>query len=119
MNKTPKMHEWVKYVEDTIARHSSAPAKRGKFKGHGQTDSGLAFTVIAGFVAKYVEIKYRGQMVDGNLATAMLLGKILLAWSMNCARAKTMDPNRPLKLRRRAVRRLQAHRAEPDYPDHG
>ena len=99
----------LRLVELLILTHSTPPRKQGKYKGHGETDT-LAWIIrLAEFVMR--EQKKRKGSFDGNMAAAARLGQILVTWYCNVHRAKTMDPNRPLGLRRTAYRRLSAYRA--------
>jgi hypothetical protein len=96
---------WLRYVESAIARHSSAPFKSGPFKGHSTTNTTAWVTELM-----YALQDQRKQMAgkktyDENMAMAADLGFTLVAWYANVQRAKSLDPNRPVKLRQEAQKR--------------
>ena len=114
MKKRPRpLIEWVRRIESLIAEHSTPPRKRGKYKGHGSTDTVTWIQLLV--VELQAEIKRlngRSIAYDENMALSHLVGLVLSAWYFNVHRAKTLDSNRPLVLRRKAGRRLAARRIE-------
>lgn len=102
---------WLSVVESLIGKHSTAPRKSGKHKGHATTDTQAWVRDLSRMVERYIGARNRGLSYDGNMAQAALLGLILSAWYANVHRAKCYDPNRPLRLRRQAYARLEQHRA--------
>jgi hypothetical protein len=52
---------------------------------------------------------------DENIGTAQVLAMILATWSARIARAKAMDPHRPVSLRRQAYRAFMAFVSELHY----
>ena len=49
-----------------------------------------------------VQMEFKGDNYDPNMRTALCMGMILMHWYARIHRAKAMDPNRPLTLRRQA-----------------
>lgn len=104
------MPVWLRLVEMLISKHSTAPRTRGKYKGHASTDERLWINELAFMVSNYIKARSRGRTYDNNMAVASLLGAILVSWYANVQRAKSMDPNRPLRLRRGAYAQLEKYR---------
>ena len=92
---------WLRHIEKVIKANTSPPATEGKHKGHGFTDQGWPVEVVSDIVccAKVQRVDEKG---DGNMAMALCIGYVFLMWFMHVQYAKANDPNRPLKLRRRA-----------------
>jgi hypothetical protein len=103
---------WLQRVETLIAEHTTTPRTRGKYKGHGSTDS-VAWVqkLVVELQAEIKRMNGRSIAYDENMALAHSAGLVLSAWYFNVHRAKTLDPNRPLALRRKAGRRLADRRA--------
>lgn len=102
--------QWLEIIQYLIKKYSSAPRKRGKYKGHSMTDSAAWINELARFCQHYIHERSRGKAYDENMALASLLGLILSAWYAQVHRAKGMDPNRPLN-RRIVFRQLAKFRA--------
>ena len=105
------LSQWLKIVEFYISEHSTPPRKSGKYKGHSSTNERLWIADLTIAVGTYIASRNQGKAYDNNMAVAAMLGLILSAWFANVQRAKVMDPNRPLALRRKAYGRLERHRA--------
>ena len=93
---------WLVEVQHLIGKHSTE-AKYGPNKAHARTDSVAWVADLARLVAAHVEAKNRGRHYDENMALASGLGLILVAWYAHVHRAKSYDPNRPLKARQAAA----------------
>lgn len=103
MAKGKTIEEFLKLCESRIAARSTAPRKRGKYKGHSDTNAVAWVTDMVKLVQSDIKRRYgRRHDYDGNMALAREVGAVLLLWYANVHRAKTMDPNRPLSVRRRA-----------------
>ena len=94
-------HYWIMYIQGLIERHSGTAATKGKAKGHSTTDNRW-YDKLRKQVQKCIKRSAKGSY-DGNMATASIMGYILILWYTRLHRAKTMDPNRPVK------HRLMAH----------
>ena len=105
---------WLVQVQRLIGKHSTE-AKYGPNNAHAMTDSVAWVTDLAQLVAAYVKADNRGRYYDENMALASTLGLILVAWYAHVHRAKSMDPNRPLKLRREAAMQRANFVAELNY----
>jgi hypothetical protein len=112
MKRIPKLSlpEWIRFVEYLIHKHSTEVITKGKYKGHRMTRTTDWIKELGSAVMMYLDYHNRGKTYDGNMAAAALMGQILVAWFTNVQRAKTMDPNRPLALRRQAYLRLEKYR---------
>ncbi len=91
--------EWLQLVQYLIAKHSTKPRTRGKYKGHSSTDSIAWVAELSCICAYYIRLRNRGLAYDENMALASLMGIILCAWYAQVQRAKGMDLNRPLSRR--------------------
>lgn len=113
VKKLPKLkiHQWLDLIQLLIGKHSTAPRKTGKFKGHASTNSVAWVVDLADVCRLYLIAHSRGKPYDENMALASLLGLILSAWYAQVHRAKGMDPNRPLA-RRKVFRRLAQWKGE-------
>ena len=110
--RSPKpLGYWLQRVEHLIAANTTAPRVRGKYKGHGSTDSCTWVAVLSNEVNADIRASNRGIGYDENLALASTLGVILSTWYALCHRAKAYDLNRPLTLRRKALKRCTDYRA--------
>lgn len=100
---------WLKHMQEAIAKHSTPPRTRGKWKGHGDTNSPAWISEVAYDMHRAIQAdwKRRGVVGDENMALSHLLGSMLLAWYAQVHLAKCLDPNRPLKNRRAALRQRQ------------
>jgi hypothetical protein len=103
--------DWLRLTEVLIAENSSKPRTRGKYKGHGSTDTLAWIHQLAFICQQYIVAKNKGKTYDENMAMASLLGKVLTAWYCLVRRAKSYDPNRPLA-RRQANRQIHKYRGE-------
>jgi hypothetical protein len=103
---------WLKRCECLIVKHSTAPRVRGKYKGHSSTDAAAWVRDLTDEVQAWIRRTRPGIAYDENMALASTLGLILSTWYALVHRAKTYDPNRPLKLRRKANRIVTDFRAE-------
>lgn len=107
MKRKPKkpisIREWVQRCEALIQVHSTPARTRGKYKGHGSTDSVAWISDLVNEAWREIRRTRKGMAYDENMALASLVGLILATWYSNVHRAKAFDPNRPLKLRRRAL----------------
>lgn len=99
------MTEWLMLVQGLIAKHSTAPRKGGKFKGHGSTDVEAWMRDLTAASRRSLKITATSPF-DENMAIALHVGSVLLAWWACVQRAKTYDPNRPLELRREVNKRF-------------
>lgn len=104
--------DWLKFCESRIAARSTRARTRGKYKGHASTDSYAWIKDLVIEAQSYIKRTRRGIAYDENMALGSLVGLILVTWYCNVHRAKTYDPNRPVKLRRRAARQLAAFKAD-------
>ena len=101
--------EWVQLVEDLIAAYSTKPRKRGKYKGHVNTDPSW-IKELATICWSHVVAHNKGRMRDNNMALARLLGRVLVIWYCTVQRAKSFDPSRTLE-RRKANAQVTRYRA--------
>lgn len=106
-----KIKTWLLLVQRLIGEHSSAPRRRGKYKGHASTDSVAWVRELARRCNQHIRQRNRGSAYDENMALASLMGLVLSAWYAQVHRAKGMDPNRPLA-RRQVFKRLAKFRAD-------
>ncbi len=86
--------DWLRTMELMIAACTTPPRKRGKWKGHGDTDSVKAFGGMLVAMNKYIARKMKGKTYDGNMALAASLGRVFVTWYCLVHRAKIYDPNR-------------------------
>lgn len=93
---------WLAICERLIAEHTTPPRTRGKYKGHGSTDALAWTTRLLELLQADIRRNNKGIGYDENMALAKLAGLVFSAWYANVHRAKTLDPNRPLRLRRNA-----------------
>jgi hypothetical protein len=92
---------WVEYVQREIWEHV-LEGEDGKV--HPEID-------VVGWqrrVVGIVELSRPDGEYDENIRGALVLGVVMLLWGMRISRAKAYDPNRPLELRQRALRRWSA-----------
>lgn len=95
---------WLKRVQNLINKHSSEPRKSGKYKGHGSTDTALWIRDLEKEVTKHIKAAHKGRIdYDENMATARLLGRVLVVWYCTVLRSKSFDPNRPIERKRASV----------------
>ena len=106
-----KIVDWLNLVQRLIGLYSTAPRKRGKYKGHASTDSVAWVGALAVICAAYLRRRSKRRAYDENMALAALMGLILAAWYAQVHRAKGLDPARPLA-RRVVFTRLSRWRAE-------
>jgi hypothetical protein len=101
---------WLILIDRHLIPKFSTPARtRGKYKGHGSTDSVAWVQALSQLVQRAIKLRNgRGIAYDENLALAGDMGAILFAWYANVHRAKTLDPNRPVRGRQRAQRMREA-----------
>lgn len=90
-------------VEHLIGKHSGPKVKRGPHKGHSETDTAAWIAELTQSVLDENAAWNKGRAYDGNMAAAARLGLILVAWYAHVHRAKSFDPNRPLRARRAAA----------------
>ncbi len=103
--------EYLQFIEKEIAKASTKPRTRGKYKGHGSTDTSKWITAL--FVYAWKDIRKRngrGIAYDENMAIAQAMGRALVAWRANVQRAKAYDANRPVTKRRAALEQAQDFR---------
>ena len=108
--KEPTLATWLCTIEYFIGRSTSPPRKSGPLKGHGDTDVRHWIQALLGACNESVKARAKNNRYDGNMAIAAKLGLLLVAWFCTVQRAKSFDPNRPLKLRRQAQVRLERYR---------
>lgn len=89
---------WISRVQERVAAHTSPTAD----PNHGQTDS-VAWVVDTAnaIMAEWPEgwetwTAADPRAFDENMRLARELGLVLCAWFASVARAKSMDPNRPI-----------------------
>lgn len=99
------MTAWLQLVQELILKHSTEPRKRGKYKGHSSTDTTAWIFELSMDVKRALKIT-KSTPFDENMAMARTLGGILVTWWACVQRAKTMDPNRPLDVRRISSQQL-------------
>jgi phenylpyruvate tautomerase PptA (4-oxalocrotonate tautomerase family) len=87
---------WLRRIQTLIAKHSTKPRTRGKYKGHGSTDALAWIKELAVEVQADIQRCNRGIGYDENMALASRLGAALFVWYANVHRAKCYDLNRPL-----------------------
>lgn len=97
----PLIH-WIKRMEQLIAKHSTPARTRGKYKGHGSTDSVAVIYELMKEIQADIRKTNRGIGYDENMALGSRLGAALFAWYTLLHKAKINDPNRPLETRQRA-----------------
>jgi hypothetical protein len=94
---------WFLDVQKCIAAHTSPPRTRGKYKGHGTTDT-----------KKWIDDLYwliwrkrpKGKAYDENMYLAAAMGYVLVLWYTRIQRAKAYDPRRPIEIRKGAIDRI-------------
>ena len=96
---------WLRYIESAIAKHSGPAFKSGPFKGHSITNTAAWVTELMYALQRRREQASKGKVYDENMAMAADLGYVLITWYANVQRAKSLDPNRPVKLRQEAQKR--------------
>ena len=115
MKRKPRvgMLLWIERCQELIAKHSTPARTRGKYKGHGSTDAVAWIQELAAELQREIK-RQRGRSMayDENMALAALTGQVLCAWYANVHRAKSYDPNRPVRHRQRAARQLERWRVE-------
>ncbi len=102
---------WVRRVEELISMFTTAPRTKGKYKGHGDTDTiwvVLLYTEIEQAIKRH---HGRSMAYDGNMAIASQAGLVLATWHALVRRAKTYDENRPAPLRRKVLKSVIDYRA--------
>lgn len=87
---------WLMRIEALITKHSTSPRKRGKYKGHGSTDTRLWVADLEREMTAHIRKRNKGKAYDENMAVASLMGRAMVIWYCNVRRAKSLDPNRPL-----------------------
>lgn len=102
---------WLKRCEALIVRHSTSVRVRGKYKGHSSTDAVAWVIDLTKEVQAWIRRTRKGIGYDENMAIASSVGMILASWYALVHRAKTYDPNRPLKGRRQANRIVTDYRS--------
>lgn len=110
--REPDISRLLRIFEAVISRSNGAVITSGPGKGHRRSDPVLAIMAMAEIVQREIERKNRGRLYDGNMALASQLGLILCAWYANVHRAKSYDPNRPLRDRRIATAQRARFMAE-------
>lgn len=106
------MVDWLRRIEALIAEHSTPARTRGKYKGHGSTDSvAWVHALVTELQTEIKRVHGRSIAYDENMALGHLTAAVLAAWYFNLHRAKTLDPNRPLVLRRKVAARLAKRRS--------
>lgn len=100
---------WCQRIEALIRAASGPLITRGPLKGHRRTDSTMWIAGLEREVGKWMEANYRGTY-DGNMVKAKLLGRALSVWFCSVCRAKTYDPNRPLKIRQKVNAQLAEYK---------
>lgn len=103
---------WMRRCEELITKHSTSARTRGKYKGHGSTDSVAWVQQLTSELQAFIRRSRRGKAYDENMALGSLTGLVLTVWYCNLHRAKSYDPHRPLELRRTALAQRNAHIAE-------
>lgn len=86
-------------IQKLIEKHTSAPKKRGRFKGHGETKPVAWLTEL---IREFDKERPKDKEIDENIWMAYKLGTSLYLWAHYVRYAKSQDPNRPLKIRRKA-----------------
>lgn len=102
--------DMLRLVESLIQKNSTPPRTRGKYKGHGSTNSAAWVMALALQLQREIAKRNKGKAYDENLALARTLGLVLCAWYAQVHRAKAFDPNRPLD-RRKVFKTLAEFRA--------
>ncbi len=92
---------WLDYVGQRIKKHS----KPVKGSVHDTTDPEKWLKDLVHYFWGIMKTK-DWQVRDENLACAATLSMILCLWFSRCARAKSYDKRRPIKLRKKAQERL-------------
>lgn len=108
--KEPTLAGWLQGIEYFIGRSSTPPRKSGPLKGHGDTDVRLWIQMLLSMCNQSITARAKNNHYDGNMTIAAKMGLVLVVWFCTVQRAKTFDPNRPLKLRRQAQVRLERYR---------
>lgn len=102
---------WCQRVEQFIRANSGPVFTRGKFKGHSLTDTQAWQHQLVTEINDYIAANYRGRY-DENMLASALLGRVLVVWYCNVHRAKSLDPNRPVSLRRKAYNQVTGYRSQ-------
>lgn len=96
--------DYMKFIEKEIARASSKPRTRGKYKGHTSTNTSQWISALFEYAWKDIRSRNgRGIAYDENMAIAHAMGRALVVWCANVQRAKSYDANRPVTNRRAAL----------------
>lgn len=102
-NRKVTLVDWMRECEAAIARNTTPPRTRGKYKGHGSTNTKWIVEVTSDIVSHVLRTTAKDR--DENMAAASYLAFVFGQWYLHVHRAKCYDENRPLALRRRALRR--------------
>ena len=101
--------EWMDFIGNQIGKRSKPI--RGS-KGLQTTDASLWVGDLADELWKRISERDDWSARDENIVCAKLLSLIFSLWACRIIRAKAYDPRRPVKQRRRALRKLvQYHHA--------
>ncbi len=92
-------------VQELIAKYSTPPRAKGKFKGHGTTN-------IMKWLIELIKIVWKQRPKDKgkhdeNMYITSHLGYILSTWYARVQRAKCFDPRRPVEVRKEAYKKYQ------------
>ena len=71
--------EWLVMCEQAIAWHTTPPRTRGKYKGHGSTDSVAWMTAMLKLMQADIRRTRKGIGYDENMALASLAGLVFAA----------------------------------------
>lgn len=92
---------WMKRVQDLIQLSGD-----WHHEIHPECDVPKWMDELTTEVFEQIKLNAGTRPYDENIAVAGCMAIILSCWSVRIARAKAHDPRRPLKLRRRALKRV-------------
>lgn len=91
---------YAKLIQALISKHTK-PITKGKYKGHGTTDTVAWMEDLHHIVTSNIKKRNRGRgAYDENMAISREMGRALVVWYCAVHRAKSYDPNRPLARKR-------------------
>lgn len=107
------LEDYLRFIEASIAKASTPPRTRGKYKGHSSTDTYKWLAALVVFAWKDIRrVKGRSQAYDENMSIAKVVGMALVVWAAQVQRAKAYDENRPVKNRTAALQQSMDFRTQ-------
>lgn len=106
------MDFWIAWIQEVIVKHGRVDQKRRhpSFPHLPWCETDVRKWTRE-FVDRVVQLTGgdKSARYDGNLSFAAVAGLILVGWFLACGRAKTLDPRRRLKERRKAHRNMRKY----------